>query len=62
LFNPDTYDRTVWTDLEGGSFYFCTIDYGLDTAEEAEASTTPFDASDPENGCGGFPWTKLTAP
>jgi len=61
-FDPNKFDRTVWTEIDGGHFYYCTIDHGLDTAEEAEASTTAFDASDPESGgCGGFPWTKLTA-
>src|SRR6185295_18880282 len=63
MYGPDTYDRTVWTQIDGGRFYYCTVDFGLGTAAEAEASTTAFDASDPENGgCGGFPWTKLTAP
>ncbi len=58
-----TFSRVVWTDIESGSFYSCTADFGLATAEDAEASTKPADASDPESGgCGdsGFPWTKLT--
>jgi len=63
LYDPDTFDRTVWTEIDGGVLYYCTIDYGLDTAQEAEDSATAFDASDLDGvGCGGFPWTKLTAP
>jgi len=63
LYDPDKFDRTVWTDVDGGVFYYCTIDHGLDTAEEAEARTTAFDANDVDGiGCDGFPWTKMTAP
>jgi len=61
-FDPDKFDRTVWTEIDGDSFYYCTPDHGLDTAEEAAASSTAVDADDPDTGCDGFPWTKLTAP
>jgi hypothetical protein len=62
-FDPDKFDRTVWTEIDGDHFYYCTIDHGLDTAEEAEAMTTAVDANALDTtGCGGFPWTKLTAP
>jgi hypothetical protein len=61
-YNPLKFDRTVWTEIDAGHFYYCMVDFGLDTAEEAAASTTPFDASDPDNtGCGAFPWTRLSA-
>jgi hypothetical protein len=61
-FDPGKYNRNVWTELSGGSFYYCTTDFGLDTVEDAQAATTTPDASDPDaSGCGGsFPWTKLT--
>jgi hypothetical protein len=57
------FNRWVWTDVDGDSFFYCMADYGLASAEDAENSTKPADDSDPESGgCGdgGFPWTKLT--
>ena len=59
---PDgKYSRIVWTEPADDSFYFCTVDFGLDTLEDAEASEKTADDSDPESGgCGGFSWTKLT--
>lgn len=55
------YSRIAWTEIEDDAFYFCTVDYGLDTLEDAEASEKTADDSDPENGgCGGFSWTRLT--
>lgn len=61
MFNPDKFNALVWTELESESFYYCMIEFGLDTAELARASMSMADASDPENaGCGGFAWTKLT--
>lgn len=61
-FNPGTYSRHVWTEVDSGSFYYCIADFGLETLEEAQEAETMPDASDPETtGCGGsFPWTKLT--
>ena len=61
-FTPDKFSKTVWTDLENDSFFYCTVAFGLDTAEQAKTSTQTADASNPEtSGCGGtFPWTKLT--
>ncbi len=61
MFNPSKFNKLVWTELSGDSFYYCFVDFGLDTAEAAEMSTKMADATDPENsGCGGFAWTKLT--
>jgi hypothetical protein len=59
---PDgKYSRIVWTEIDGDSFYDCTVDFGLDTLDAALASEKTADDSDPDNaGCGGFPWTKLT--
>lgn len=62
-FSPGTYSRIVWTEVSGGSFYYCTTDFGLATEEEAQASSAAPDAGDPEaGGCGDadFPWSKLT--
>lgn len=61
-FSPGKYNRVVWTEVSGASFYYCMTDFGLDTVEDAQAADTAPDASDPDNtGCGGsFPWTKLT--
>jgi hypothetical protein len=60
--NPSKYNKIVWTDVEDGSFYYCWVDFALDTAEEARNTTETADASDPESGgCGGFSWTRLKA-
>jgi hypothetical protein len=58
-----TYGQTVWTEIEGDSFYYCGVSFGKATAEEAADEAQAFDDSDPESGgCGdsGFTWTKLT--
>jgi hypothetical protein len=62
-FNPSKFAKTVYTDLKGGSFYFCMVEYSADTLADAKASTKTADDSDPDTtGCGGdFPWTKATA-
>lgn len=61
-FNPNLFNRLEWTDLaDDGSFYYCFVVFGQDTAELARTSTLTADSSDPDNsGCGGFSWTKLT--
>lgn len=60
-FNPDAYNRIVWTDPVDGEFYGCFVDFGLSTAAEAESSTATADATDPANsGCGAFAWTLYT--
>ena len=63
-FDPGKYNRNVWTEPEGGSFYYCTPAYGLESEEDALSSTAPADDSDPAtNGCGegSFAWTRLDA-
>ena len=62
LEDPDgKFNRWQWTDVDGDSFYYCMVDFGLDSAEDAENSTKTADDSDPEtSGCGTYPWTKLT--
>ena len=61
MWNPSKFNKIVWTELADASFYYCTVDYGLDTLEAAKTSTQTADSSDPDNsGCGQFSWTKLT--
>ena len=61
-YNPSKFSKVVWTAPVAGSFYTCTVDYGLDSAELAAATTKTADDSAPDkSGCGGFSWTKLTA-
>ncbi len=61
-YNPSQFSKLAWTAPASGSFYYCTVDYGLATAELASATTKTADDSAPDkSGCGGFPWTKLTA-
>jgi len=62
MFNPNKFGKTVYTEPKNGSFYFCTVEFALDTLADAKASKTTADDSDPDNtGCGGdFPWTKAT--
>ncbi len=60
-YNPSKYNRLVWTEPNAGRFYYCTVDYGLETLAQAESSTQAADASDPASGgCGGFSWTELS--
>jgi len=59
-FNPGLFNRIVWTDPEGDRFYYCFVDFGLDSLRAALDSEATADDSDPETrGCGGFPWTRL---
>jgi hypothetical protein len=62
MFNPNKFTKTVYTEPEDGSFYFCQVEFSLDTLAEAKASDATADDSEPdEGGCGGmFPWTKAT--
>lgn len=62
MYNPNKFAKTVYTEPANGSFYYCMIEYALDTLDAARASTKTADASDPENGgCSTFPWSKATA-
>jgi hypothetical protein len=59
--NPSKYSRQIWTEALDGTFYYCTVAYGLGTHEEAEAAHNTADASDPAtSGCGDFAWTALS--
>lgn len=60
-FSPGKFSKLVWTDLVDQSYWYCTADFGKDTAEQAENTSNTPDASDPANGgCNDFGWTKLT--
>ncbi len=57
--NPGTYSKLVWTEPEAnGSFWMCTVAYGLETEAAAKSDTTEVDDTDPATGgCGGISWT-----
>lgn len=60
-FTPNQFSRVVWTEPEGDVFYYCTVEFGLETAEEARNSTATADDTDPANGgCNMFAWTMMT--
>ena len=62
-YSPSKFNKLVWTEPTAGSFYYCTIEFGLDSLAAAIASTKTADATSPATtGCGGFSWTKLTRP
>lgn len=59
-FNPGLFNRIVWTEIVDDRFFYCFVDFGLLSLEEALTSTMTADPSSPESsGCGGFPWTGL---
>jgi len=61
MFNPSKFNKYVWTPFMAGSFYYCTVDYGLTSVEAARSSSKQANESDLEGaGCGGFAWTKLS--
>lgn len=56
-----TFSKYVYTEISGGSFYYCTIAFGLPTLAAAKADTKVADSTTPDvSGCSGFSWTKLT--
>jgi len=61
-YSPNAYSLVVWTELaEDGSWWTCTVAYGLDTLDAALNAEDTSDASDPSNsGCGDFSWTEMT--
>jgi hypothetical protein len=61
-YNPGKFGRNVWTDVDGGSFYYCTVAYMSETAEATETDAESADTSDLDTGCGAMnaPWTMLT--
>jgi hypothetical protein len=62
-YNPGMFGRNVWTEPDGGSFYYCTVAYMSASPEATETDAEPADTSDLDmSGCGAMdaPWTKLT--
>lgn len=63
-FNPNKFGKIVYTEPADGSFYYCSVEFSLDTLEDAKDSTTEADDSDPETGgcdaTNDFPWSKVT--
>jgi len=58
-FDPGKFNKNVWTEPNDDGFHYCTVDFGLDSAADAEATDMTADDEDLEEGCGGFPWTQL---
>jgi hypothetical protein len=62
MYDPGKFNKLVWTEPAEGSFYYCTVDFSLETADDAKNTTKTADDSDPLNsGCGDFGWTMMTA-
>jgi hypothetical protein len=60
-YGPGKFNKLVWTPIAGASFYYCFVDFSLESLAAAKATTKVADASNPDkSGCGGFSWTKLT--
>ncbi|TNF24562.1 MAG: hypothetical protein EP329_24655 [Deltaproteobacteria bacterium] len=58
---PSMFNKNVWTEPDATGFYYCTVAFGLDTAEAAAAADASVaDTNDLDAGCGGFGWTHLT--
>jgi hypothetical protein len=58
-FDPGKFNKNVWTEPNDDGFYYCTVDFGRGSADEAEQTEMTADEDDLEEGCGGFPWTQL---
>jgi len=58
--NPGAFSRFDWA-VTGSTLWYCQTAYDAPTLEQALA-TAPADSADPEaGGCGGSPWSRLTA-
>ncbi|MCA9602977.1 MAG: hypothetical protein KC417_13175, partial [Myxococcales bacterium] len=54
MYNPDKYNRIVWTEPANGQFHYCMIAFGKDSAEAAANDSAQADTSDLDGeGCGG---------
>jgi hypothetical protein len=58
-YSPCAWSRFDWTESEG-DIYFCQSAFAAES-EDAALETEPADAEDLEEGCSGFPWSKLSA-
>jgi hypothetical protein len=59
LYNPNEFNKIVWTEIQNNSFYSCTVVYGKISAAEAESTTLTADSNNLSNGCDGFQWTLM---
>lgn len=57
---PDMFSRFEWVE-DGAAFYLCQSVFDAETEQDA-VDAARADADDLEMGCGGFAWSKLTAP
>jgi hypothetical protein len=54
------FAKRVWTNPGSGGFFYCTVDWGYGSEDEAAASTRVADDDRPAvGGCRGLPWTRL---
>lgn len=61
-FSPSKYLRIIWTSIDSGFFHYCMVAFDLETEQAALDSEATADANALDtDGCGGFPWTKMTA-
>lgn len=61
-FFPGKFNKIEYTEPVNGAFFFCTVFFEYDTAQQARTSTLTADATDPTmGGCGvlSFPWTEM---
>lgn len=57
---PGAYNRIVWTEQDDDGFWYCTVDFGVESLEQVQAFDKIPDDTDPAlSGCGGFAWTRL---
>ncbi|MFO0748421.1 MAG: hypothetical protein U1F43_22565 [Myxococcota bacterium] len=55
------FNRVVWLEPSGDSFYYCTTAFGAESAAAAaNAPEQGVDRGDTAAGCAGFPWSQLT--
>lgn len=60
FFNPNKFSKIVWAEIDNDASYYCTVNFGHDTLEQALNAPALADASNAaNNGCGGFAWTQL---
>ena len=62
-FNPGTFSKVFWTSFdEDGGWAYCSANFGKATSQEADEGPESADPTDLDGaGCGGFPWTRMTA-
>jgi hypothetical protein len=62
MYNPSMFGRNVWTEIEGDSFYYCTVAFMSETAEATADDAETADENDLETGCGAMssPWNEMT--